>query len=199
MKGIVLFFGILTSVRGMQVPRSILTSVRGMQVPRRYPDQCQVFVVEKVTLWNGLIYLTFGTETDEGVAKDQVFAQTEKRTRHFQNKAQYAIRKAITIVQGPVRYPQSYHYTPRPSTLSAKLSLQSKAQYAIRKAITILQGDDEQGNVQSTWLNAIRFWVQVLAKNRTRVEKDSKLLPDQNEPQLQDSPQLPFKIAILSI
>jgi len=32
--------------------------------------------IEKETLWDGIICLTSGSETDEGIAKDRVFART---------------------------------------------------------------------------------------------------------------------------
>ena len=32
--------------------------------------------IEKVALWVGFLYLTLGSETDKGVAKDEVFART---------------------------------------------------------------------------------------------------------------------------
>jgi len=32
--------------------------------------------IEKITLWEGLLYLKSGSETDEGVAKDDIFAWT---------------------------------------------------------------------------------------------------------------------------
>ena len=47
--------------------------------------------IEKVTLWEGSLYLTSGSETDEGVAKDKVFARTVNRTQGSGSKAQYAI------------------------------------------------------------------------------------------------------------
>jgi len=37
--------------------------------------------VEKVTLWEGFLYLTSGSEADEGVATDKVFVRTGNRTR----------------------------------------------------------------------------------------------------------------------
>jgi len=33
-------------------------------------------LIEKVSLWVGFLYLTSGSETDEGVAKDKVLART---------------------------------------------------------------------------------------------------------------------------
>jgi len=45
----------------------------------------------KVTLWECFLYLMSGTETDEGVAKDEVFARTENRTRDYGSKTHYAI------------------------------------------------------------------------------------------------------------
>jgi len=38
-----------------------------------------------------ILYLTSGSETDEGVAKDNVFARTENQARNSGSKAQYAI------------------------------------------------------------------------------------------------------------
>jgi len=44
--------------------------------------------LEKLTLWVGFLYLTSGSEVDEGVAKDKVFARTGNRTRDSETKAQ---------------------------------------------------------------------------------------------------------------
>ena len=52
---------------------------------------CTCVPVEKVTLWVGFLYLTSGSETGEGVAKDEVFARTGNRTRDSRSRAQYAI------------------------------------------------------------------------------------------------------------
>ena len=46
--------------------------------------------IEKVTLWEGFLYLMSGSETDEGIAKDEVFARAENRTRGSGSKPQYA-------------------------------------------------------------------------------------------------------------
>jgi len=51
--------------------------------------------IEKVTLWVCFLYLTSGSETDEGVAKDKVFPQTENRTQDSGSTAHYAIHFAI--------------------------------------------------------------------------------------------------------
>ena len=47
--------------------------------------------IENVTLWQGFFYLTLGSGTDNGVAKEKVFARTGNSTRGFGFKAQYAI------------------------------------------------------------------------------------------------------------
>ena len=47
--------------------------------------------MEKVTLWEGILYLMAGSETGEGVANDRVFARTGNRTRHSGSKAQFDI------------------------------------------------------------------------------------------------------------
>jgi len=44
--------------------------------------------IAKLTLWEGFLYITLGSETDEGVAKDKAFALTENRTRDPGSKAQ---------------------------------------------------------------------------------------------------------------
>jgi len=43
--------------------------------------------IEKVTLWEGVLYLTSGSKTDEGVAKNKVFARTGNRTQDSESKA----------------------------------------------------------------------------------------------------------------
>ena len=54
------------------------------------------FPIEKVTLCVGFLYLTSGSETDESVAKDKVFARAGNRTRD----------------QGLVRHSLEYRFTP---------------------------------------------------------------------------------------
>jgi len=58
--------------------------------------------IEKVTQWICFLYLTSGSETDEGVTKDKVFARTGNRTPDSESKAQYAIHEAITSPPKPV-------------------------------------------------------------------------------------------------
>jgi len=43
--------------------------------------------IDRLTLWEGSLYLTSGSETDEGVAKDKVFAGTGNQTRYSGSKA----------------------------------------------------------------------------------------------------------------
>jgi len=47
--------------------------------------------IEKVTLWEDFFYLTSGSETDEGVAKEKALARSGNRTRDSESKTQYAI------------------------------------------------------------------------------------------------------------
>ena len=47
--------------------------------------------IERVTLWEGFLYLTSGSETDECVTKDKVSVRTGNLTRDSGSKAQYAI------------------------------------------------------------------------------------------------------------
>ena len=51
--------------------------------------------IEKVSLWEGFLYLTSGSETDEGVAEDEFYARTGNRTRDSWSKPQYAIHQAV--------------------------------------------------------------------------------------------------------
>ena len=44
--------------------------------------------IEKVTIWEGSLYLTLRSETGEGVVKDKVSAGTGNRTRYLGSKAQ---------------------------------------------------------------------------------------------------------------
>ena len=50
--------------------------------------------IDKVTLWEGFLYLTSGSETDEGVAKDKVFARTGNRTLSSEGKTTLNITKS---------------------------------------------------------------------------------------------------------
>jgi len=52
---------------GLRLSVSQGASLRDFQLAPACP-------IEKVTLWEGLLYLTSGSETDKGVAKDKVFA-----------------------------------------------------------------------------------------------------------------------------
>jgi len=47
--------------------------------------------IEKVTLWEGFLYLTPGSETGEGIAKDKVSGEYGNWARDSGSKAQYAI------------------------------------------------------------------------------------------------------------
>ena len=46
--------------------------------------------VEKVILWEGFLYLTLGSEPDEGVTKDHIFARTGNQTQDSGSKTQCA-------------------------------------------------------------------------------------------------------------
>jgi len=62
-------------------------------------------LLEKVTLCVGFLYLTSGSETDEGVAKDTVFARTGNQTRDPGSKPnKLYTRLSLTLTADPVLF-----------------------------------------------------------------------------------------------
>jgi len=82
--------------------------------------------IDKVTLWEGFLYSMPGSETDEGVAKDKVFARTGNRARDSGSKA--PVRSLSTKL--------SLHPNIKPN-LPYEINLHSSWIYCEQKRMTI--------------------------------------------------------------